>query len=77
MTAHSEHLMNRDMWVELERAHEFVGKSRPTIYRWVQAGLVTTMQPLETVWVFLPSLWEVEKSMRRHGKKTSTPVDKE
>jgi hypothetical protein len=63
--------LNRELWVKLEDAHRYVEKSRPTVYRWVQANLVTTMQPLETVWVFLPSLWEVEKSMRRHGKKLS------
>lgn len=77
MTDHAEHLMDRDMWVELERAHEYVGKSRPTVYRWVQQGLVTTMQPLSTVWVFLPSLWAVEKRMRRNGRKLSSKVDKE
>lgn len=71
MTTHTEHLMNRDMWVELENAHRYVGKSRPTIYRWVQAGWVTTMQPMETVWVFLPSLWEVEKRMRRNARDNS------
>jgi hypothetical protein len=63
--------LNRELWVKLEHAHRYVEKSRPTVYRWVQANLVTTMQPLDTVWVFLPSLWEVEKSMRRHGKKLS------
>ena len=65
--------MNED-WVPLSRAHKLVGRSRRTVYRWVQEGLVETLRPLREVWVSVPDLMRVEAEKvqlgrPRHGSK--------
>ena len=54
----------RDDWVTIKQAMARVGRSRSTIYQWIETGKVRTMRPLRVVWVNLPDLLTADATTR-------------
>lgn len=57
-----------DEWEMLEDAVNRVGKSKRTLYRWADRGLVRTWRPGDELWFNVEDLLRTKRDMRRLRK---------
>jgi len=62
----------RDDWILMTEAPERIGRSRRTIYRWIDEGRVRTMRPLTKLWLNVPDLVEADRETIRRTRAEMT-----
>ena len=58
----------REDWILLADAPERIGRSRSTVYRWIDEGRIRTMRPLAKLWVSVPDLIQADKETIRRTR---------